>query len=71
MPQEREEKLPADRRVDYQKRLRYAVRKAHDRLFDILSPQETRGSASGANHADRVYFDQQLGQKKRVNGDER
>ena len=58
-----------DRRVDHEKRLRFAVRKAHDRLFSILRPHENRDLPAGADDTDRVHLDQQLGQKKRVDAD--
>lgn len=70
MAKEKEAKLPGDRRVDYHERVRYAVRKAHDRLFDILRPHENGASAAGADNANRVHLDQQLRQKKRVDADE-
>jgi hypothetical protein len=28
-----------ERRIDHERRLKYAVKKAHDRLFDILQPK--------------------------------
>jgi hypothetical protein len=34
------EKKLRDRRADYEQRLKTAVRKAHDRLFTILRPEE-------------------------------
>ena len=40
------DKAPKDRRQDTQARIRYAIRKAHDRMFSVLEktadPQKTR-----------------------------
>ena len=69
MAKDSDDSVLKERRRDHQERLRYAVRKAHDRLFSILRPHES--ASPGTQNPDRADLDQQLGQKKRVDADER